>query len=108
IEQAKRDIDEKEKALLVYARQKDILAVDTKSNPSGEKLGAYNDDYAVAVADRVAKEARYQELQRTSAETVAESAAGGIFAQLKSDQSRLERDYADKLSLYKPEWPAVQ
>jgi succinoglycan biosynthesis transport protein ExoP len=108
IEQAKRDIDEKEKALLIYARQKDILAVDTKTNPSGERLGAFNDDYAVAVADRVAKEARYQELQRTSAETVAESAAGGIFAQLKADQSRLERDYADKLALYKPEWPAMQ
>ena len=107
IEEAKRDIDEKEKELLAYARKQDIVSVDSKADASGERLGAFNDDYAVAVADRVAKEARYLELQRTSAETVAESAAGGSFSQLKADQSRLERDYADKLALYKPEWPAM-
>ena len=71
IEQAKRDIDEKEKALLVYARQKDILAVDTKTNPSGERLGAFNDDYAVTVADRVANAHREGDQQVSDAERAA-------------------------------------
>ncbi len=108
IEQAKRDIGEKEKALLAFASQKDIVSSDSRANPTAERLDALNRDYAVAVAERVAKEARYQELQSTPAETVAESTAGGLLAQLRSDQSKLERDYADKLTLYKPEWPAMQ
>jgi len=106
IEEAKRDIEEKEKAMLVYARQKDIILAPPKAT-STEDSGMFNRDYALAVADRVDKETRYQELQNSPAEAVAEKEAGGLLAQLRSDQSKLERDYADKLNLYKPEWPAM-
>jgi len=108
IEEAKREIDEKEKALAAYARQKDIAPASPKTTTFQEDVDLFNRDYAVAVADRVDKESRYQELQNTPTETVAEREAGGLLAQLRADQSRLERDYADKLTLYKPEWPAMQ
>jgi capsular exopolysaccharide synthesis family protein len=108
IGQAKRELEEKEKALQAYARQKDIVSVDSRSGSSTQKLESFNRDYATAVADRVSKEARYQELQNTPAETLADTAASGIFAQLKGEQTRLEREYTEKLNLYKPEFPAMQ
>ncbi len=57
------------------------------------------------MADRVAKEARYEELRATPAETLADSAT---VATLRSDLQRLEREYAEKSNIYKPEWPAMQ
>ena len=107
IEQTKRDIAEKEKALLTYARQKDLSAIDPRTN-SSERMESFGRDYSVAVADRVAKEAHFQELQNTPATTIAETTAGGLMAQIKDEQTRLERDYNEKLNLYKPEWPAMQ
>jgi capsular exopolysaccharide synthesis family protein len=104
IEQTKRDIAAKEKALLAYARQKDITEVDPKTN-SSERLGG---DYSVAVADRVAKEAHYRELQNTPSDAIVETTAGGMLAQIKDEQARLERDYNEKLNVYKPELPAMQ
>ena len=29
-------------------------------------------------------------------------------SQLRGEQAKLERDYAEKLNLFKPEWPAMQ
>jgi polysaccharide biosynthesis transport protein len=109
IEEAKRDIDEKERALLAYTSQKEIIAVDTtKMNPSRDRLAAFQDDYTTAVADRVSKEAKFDELVKTPDTTVAETVAAGVFAQMKSDQGKLETDYTQKLAIYKPEWPAMQ
>jgi len=106
IEQTKRDLEAKEKALLVYARQKD-LPIDGKVD-STSRLDSFHQDYAMAVADRVAKEARYQELQNTSPETIAETAPGSQVAQIRGEIARLEQDYKEKLTVYKPEWPAMQ
>src|SRR5262249_19749988 len=87
IEQAKREIETKERSLLALARRNDILGVDPKTN-SPQSLDGLTRDYSAAVADRVAKEARYQELQNTPNETLAETSVGGILAQLRADEAR--------------------
>ena len=107
-EQLKSELDEKEKELLAYGREKDIISVDSKTNVTLQKLETLNRDYAAAVADRVAKEARYYEARNASAETLANAASSGLVSQLQSDVAKLERDYAEKLNLFKPEWPAMQ
>jgi capsular exopolysaccharide synthesis family protein len=73
-----------------------------------QNLESLNRDYAAAVADRVAKEARYYEVQTARPESIADSLSNGLVSQLRSDQAKLERDYAEKLNLFKPEWPAMQ
>jgi succinoglycan biosynthesis transport protein ExoP len=107
IEQAKSEIEEKEKELLNYGRQKEIVSNDPNANPALEKFQSINRDLQQAVADRVAKEARYEELRLAPPETIAESASGSV-STLRADLQRLERDYADKSNIYKPEWPAMQ
>ena len=107
IEQAKAEIEAKEKELLAYGRQKEIVSVDASTNPSLQKLESVNRDLATAVGDRVAREARYDELRSAAPETLAESSSS-LVGSLRIELQRLEREYAEKSNVYKPEWPAMQ
>ena len=108
IEQLKGEIDQKEAQLQAYSRQKDIISVDPQSNVTTQRLESLNKDYADAVADRVAKEAKYHEVQTARADTIADTLSNGLVSQLRNEQAKLEREYAEKLNLFKPEWPAMQ
>src|SRR5262249_33475189 len=108
IEQLKQEIDNKERQLQAYSRQKDIVSVDPQSNVTLQKLESLNRDYAGAVADRVAKEARYHEVSTAPPYAIADTLSNGLVSQLRNEQARLEREYAEKLNLFKPEWPAMQ
>lgn len=106
--QLKKELDGVEQQLLAYGRQKDIVSVEPATNVTLQKLESLNRDYAGAVADRVAKEARYHELETTRPENMADTLSGGLVSSMRGDQLRLERDYAERLNLFKPEWPAMQ
>ena len=108
IEQLKGEIDEKERQLQAYGRQKDIVSIDPNQNVTTQRLESLNKDYADAVADRVAKEAKYHEVQTASPDSIADTLSNGFVGQLRNDQAKLEREYAEKLNLFKPEWPAMQ
>ena len=107
IEQLQREITGQEQQLLAYGRRKDILSGDPAASVTAQKLEAFNSDYAAAVADRVGKEARYHSIQNARPDTVADTLSGYV-SQLRADQSRMEREYSEKLNLYKPEWPAMR
>jgi capsular exopolysaccharide synthesis family protein len=108
IEQLKSELDQKERDLLAYGREKDIISVDPRQNVTLQKLETLNRDYASAVGDRVSKEAKDYEARTASPESLANTVSSGLVAQLQSEVARLERDYAEKLNLYKPEWPAME
>ncbi|MBI2213548.1 MAG: polysaccharide biosynthesis tyrosine autokinase [Acidobacteria bacterium] len=108
IEQLKADIERKSQQLSAYGDQKDIISLDAGANVTMQKLESLNKDYAEAVADRVAKEAHYQETLNSSADVLADEASGGFISQLRADNSKLEREYAEKLNLFKPDWPAMR
>lgn len=108
IAQLKNEIDAKEIELQAYGREKGIISDNPQTNVTLQNLESLNADYSAAVADRVAKEARYRELQNASPDAIADTLSDGETAQLRTEQARLEREYAEKLNLYKPEWPAMQ
>lgn len=108
IEQLKSEIDAKEQQLQAYGRQKDIVSVDPQSNVTLQKLESLNKDYASAVADRVAREARYHEVATAAPDAIADTLSNGLVSQLRNEQAKMEREYAEKLNLFKPEWPAMQ
>ena len=108
IEQVRTELDSKEKQLLAYGRQKDIVASEPNTNVTMQNLQALNADFAAAVAERVTKEARYNEIRNAPPEAVVDMVAFSTISQLRNEQARLEREYAEKLNLYKPEWPAMQ
>lgn len=107
IEQLKNEIDAKELELQAYGREKGIISDNPQTNVTLQNLESLNTDYSAAVADRVAKEARFRELQNSSPDAIADTLADGETAQLRTEQARLEREYAEKLNLFKPDWPAM-
>lgn len=106
VEQLKKDVQEKERKLAEFGRSRDIVSMDPGTNVSMQKLEAFNKDYAAAVADRVNKEARLQQVLATSPETIA--AQDPVVAAARSEQQKLEREYAEKLSIWKPDFPAMK
>jgi succinoglycan biosynthesis transport protein ExoP len=108
IEQLKTEIDAKEQQLQAYGRSKDIVSSEPSSNSTMQNLQSMNQSYSAAVAERVSKEARYHELESMRDDTAADTVSNLTIGQLRNDQAKLERDYAEKLNLYKPEWPAMQ
>lgn len=108
IRQLKKELDVRDQDLSAYGRQKDIVSADPKSNAAMQNLDTLNTDYSGALADRVAKEARYYQSRNATAESAAEVATNPVVSQLRNEQARLEREYAEKLNLFKPEWPAMQ
>jgi capsular exopolysaccharide synthesis family protein len=108
IAQLKGEIDGQQQRLLEFGKQNDIVSADPQSNSGFQNFEALNRDYEAAVADRVAKEARYHALLSASASTAASDPAQAMLVtQLQNDQAKLEREYAEKLNLFKPEWPAM-
>ena len=108
IAQLKRDVDAQQEKLNAFGKANDIVSADPQANSGLQNFEALNRDYEGAVADRVAKEARLHGLQSASAATVAaDPTAAAVLAPLQSEQARLEREYGEKLNLFKPEWPAM-
>ena len=109
IEQAKSEVDAKEKELLAYgAPERHHLARLPEQPSRAEAELPEPTDYATATADRVDKEAHYEEVRNTRARALADIASEGAVSQQRAELQKMERDYAEKLNLFKPEWPAMQ
>ena len=106
IEQLKKDVQEKEKKLADFGRSRDIVSMDPDTNVSMQKLETFNKDYAGAVNERVNKEARLQQLQAMTPEAIADQ--DPAVAAARAEQQKLEREYAEKLSIWKPDFPAMK
>lgn len=107
-EQLRSEIDQLERQLQTYGREKGIVSLERESNVTMQNLETLNRDYAAAVGDRVAKEARWAELRNANPTSIADTLSNGLITQLRNEQARLEREYAEKLNVFKPEWPAMQ
>ncbi len=108
IEDTKSEIQAKEKDLMAYGRQKDIVSADANANPTLQRLDSVNRDLGSAITDRVSKESRYEEVRAQPPEALVDPATAAVIATMRNDLQRQERDYAEKLNVYKPEWPAMQ
>lgn len=105
IEDLKKDVDGKERRLADFGRSRDIVSMDAGKTMSMQKLDAFNKDYAGAINERVNKEARYQQVQAMSPESIADQDQS--VAAARAEQQKLEREYAEKLSIWKPDFPAM-
>ncbi len=107
IESLKREIQEKENQLLAYGRRTDIISLDPNTNVTLRKLQALNQDYISAVSERIAKEARLRDLEALSLTQAAEVLGDSVVAAQRRELVEMEREYAVKLNLFKPDWPAM-
>ena len=108
IAQLKGELGAGQQKLLAAGSSSDVVSTDALTSGSLQNLDALNREYETAVGDRVAREARYRSLLGSGAAASADPVAAVQLAQAQNDVSRMEADYAEKLNLYKPEWPAMQ
>lgn len=106
IDQLKKDVQDKERKLADFGRSRDIVSMDPATNVSMQKLETFNKDYAGAVNERVNKEARLQQLLAMSPESIADQDPAVSAA--RAEQQKIEREYAEKLSIWKPDFPAMK
>ena len=107
IEALKQEIADKETQLQAYSRRTDIVSLDPAANVTLRRLEALNQDYIAAVSARISSEARLRELESAPAERAPDLIDDVLIQQQRGELLAMEREYASKLNVYKPEWPAM-
>lgn len=107
IETLKQEIQDKEAQLQAYSRRADIVSLDPATNVTLKRLEALNQDFISAMSERINKEARLNELLSASNDRATEILDDKLVADQRSELLEMEREYASKLNVYKPEWPAM-
>jgi succinoglycan biosynthesis transport protein ExoP len=103
IEQTKSEIETAQQHLNQYGASKGIISTADASNVTVQKLTQLNSDLTNATNDRIQKEAAYQALLHTPPESIATS--DPLVIKVADDESRLQRDYQQKLTVYRADSP---
>jgi len=103
ITSVRSDIDDAQQQLTKYGASKGIISTTDAGNVTAQKLGMLNADLTAASNDRIQKEAAYQTLLSANPE----SATGNdpLVARLTDEEGRLQRDYSQKLAVYRADAP---
>lgn len=99
----KADIDDAQQQLTKYGESKGIISTTDASNVTVLKLTQLNSDLTAASNDRILKEAAYQTMLNANPEGVAGNDA--LVSRLTEEESHLQRDYAQKLAVYRADAP---
>src|SRR5947209_5842696 len=97
------DIDDAQQQLTRYGESKGIISTSDASNVTVQKLTMLNTDLTAAGNDRIQKETAYQTLLNSDPEAVAST--DSLVVRLTEEESRLEREYAQKLAVYRTDAP---
>jgi len=106
IAQLRGDIELMRQQIQQFGKREGIVSTDDASNMTVQRLSKVSADLQTAQSDRIAKQAEYDTIVHGNPESV----TGGdpLVASLTSELSLKEREYAQKLSLYKPDHPEMQ
>jgi succinoglycan biosynthesis transport protein ExoP len=102
----RNDIEKIRKELQRYGESKGIISADDASNITVQKLLRLNTDYTSASNVRIEKQSAYDSIVHSDPSTVTSDDPAVL--QLTQEESKLEREYAQKLSVFKPDHPQMQ
>jgi succinoglycan biosynthesis transport protein ExoP len=100
------DIEKIRKELQRYGESKGIISADDTSNITVQKLLKLNTDYTSSQGARIEKQSAYESIVHSNPAEVTSS--DPLVLQLSQEESRLERDYNQKLTIFKPDHPTMQ
>ena len=107
IETLKQEIEDKENQLQAFSRRTDIVTLDPQANVTLQRLEALNTQVMDARKERIEKESHYREVASSSRDSLADSLAGGMVGEQRTQLLGLEREYETKLKTYKPDFPEM-
>lgn len=105
IAQLRGEIDAARQELQKYGESKDIISVGDASNITVQKLLKLNADFTSAQNERIEKQSAYEAIIRSSPEAIVTD--NGIVQRLTEEVTQLQRDYNQKLSVFRPEHPEM-
>ncbi len=108
IAQVKLKLEDAEKAQIEYAKQHGIVSVDKDgSTTSTINLGEFNLALAKVQQDRIKAESLYLQVKHNATGELPQVLENAVIQSLKNRKSTLEASYREKLSTFKPGFPAM-
>ncbi len=107
LQQVKAKLEDSERELVGFARQEQIINVDDKQNIVYQDMSATNTALADAEKKRITAEANYRQMLATRGQGLSQMLNSTIIQTLKESQAKLEAQYQNNLSIYKPAYPAM-
>lgn len=107
LQQVKAKLEESERQLVEFARQQQIISVDDKQNTVSQTLSATNAALAEAEKKRIAAEANYRQMLSAQGQGLSQILDSATIQTLKETKAKLEAQYQENLSVYKPAYPTM-
>ena len=107
LQQVKAKLEDSERQLVEFARKEQIISVDDKQNTVSQNLTATNTALAEAEKKRIAAEANYRQVMGARGQGLSQILDSKIIQTLKETKAKLEAQYQENLSLYKPAYPTM-
>jgi succinoglycan biosynthesis transport protein ExoP len=107
IEAAQIKLEKSEMQLQAFAKQIGIVSLDPKQNLIMRQLEELNDALAKARANRIATEARYQQVLSGDSGNLFRMVENDLIQDLKSQHSALQAEYEQLATTFKPAYPEM-
>jgi len=109
LQQVKARLEDSEREMVAFARQQEIINVGESQNQNivTQQLAATSAALSAAEQRRTTAEATYQQMRNTQGHGLSQVLNSGIIQTLKESKAKLEAQYQDNLSLYKPAYPSM-
>ena len=108
IELVRANLEDSERRLIDYAREREIINLDDKLDILMTRLKEMSSQQVTAEAQRIAAEADYQQMSRERSGRTTEVLESPVIQKLKERQAELEAEYQEKLKVFKPGYPKMQ
>jgi uncharacterized protein involved in exopolysaccharide biosynthesis len=107
IKQLKLRLEESEKALLRFAETEKIVQTTDKGSIAESNLAAANVALGQLVSERIRNEQTWRQVKDTSEIGLPQLLSNQVIDGLRERSKDLRRDYQEKLSTFKPSYPAM-
>lgn len=105
LKQVKDKLEESERELVEFSRREQIIAVDQKETIIASNLTAANAALIDAERKRIAAESIYRQVQTSRDDGLSQVLDSKLIQELKQTKAKLEAEYQQNLSDYKPGYP---
>ncbi len=108
IKTAQIKLEQSEKELNNYSRQAGLVSMDPKLNLIMRQLEELNDALAKARAERIGKEALYQQAIGDNSQNLSQILQDQLIKNLKEQHATLRAEYEDLSTTFKPAYPKMK
>ncbi len=107
LQQVKVKLEDSERQLVSFAREAGIINTDDKQGITSQTLASINQALSDAEKKRITAEAVYRQMNATRGQGASQILESSTIQTLKETKAKLDAQYQDNLSIYKPAYPAM-